>query len=108
LHRRKPRSLLRLRCRWHRRRAEALEEALVKKSGAPSQPDAPLGIGKTEAEKVIYSATILTWLIMPVALIGFDKSSWLFSVHVAVAVLIAILTAVSALESVEVAKVGAD
>ncbi len=94
-------------CSCLRRRAEALEEALVKTSGAPGQPKPPLRIGKTEAEKSIYSITILAWLIMPVTLIGFDKLSWLLPVYVAVAVLIAILTALSALGSVRVAKTAA-
>lgn len=91
-------------CSWHRRRAEALEEALVKTSGAPRQPKPPLGIGKTEAEKAIYSVTILIWLIMPIALIGLDKLAGLVPIYAAIAVLIAILTAVSAAGSVRVAK----
>src|SRR5262249_3600420 len=84
-------------CSWLRRRAEALEEALVKASGAPRQPKPPLRIGKTEAEKSIYSITILAWLIMPITLIGFDEPNGLLPVYVAVAILIAILTALSAL-----------
>ena len=88
-------------CSWLRRRAEALEEALVKTSGAPRQPKPPLGIGKTEAEKSIYSITILAWLIMPITLIGpLDNPSWLLPVYVAVAALVVILTALSTLGSV--------
>ena len=92
-------------CSWLRRRAEALEEALVATSGAPRQPKPPLRIGKTEAEKSIYSITILAWLIMPITLIGpLDKPRWLVSVYVAVAVLIVILTALSMIGAVRVAK----
>lgn len=29
------------------------------------RPDAPTGIGKTEAEKLIYGVTIFTWLLLP-------------------------------------------
>ncbi len=91
-------------CSWLRRRAEALEETLVKTSGAPAQPGPPWGIGKTEAEKAIYSITILVWLIMPMALIGSQKLSALLPVYVSVAFLIAILTVVSVLGSVRVAR----
>jgi hypothetical protein len=90
-------------CKWLRGRAEKLEEAWVKSSGALRQPDPPLKIGKTEAEKSIYSITILVWLIMPVTLIDFGKLDWLLRVYVAFAVLIAILTTLSALSSVRVA-----
>jgi len=94
-------------CSWLRRRAEALEETLVKTSGAPRQPKPPLGIGKTEAEKAIYSITILVWLIMPIALVGLDKLAGFLPVYAAIAVLIAILTAVSIAGSVRVAKTAA-
>ena len=46
-------------CSWLRRRAEALERTVVTTTGAPKQPLPPLPIGKTEAEKGIYSITIL-------------------------------------------------
>jgi hypothetical protein len=92
-------------CSWLRRRAEALEEALLKTSGAPKQPKPPIRIGKTEAEKLIYSITILAWLIMPRTLIGpLDKPSWLLPTYLAVATPVVILTALSVLGSVRVAK----
>jgi hypothetical protein len=94
-------------CSWLRRRAEALEEKLVKASGAPAQPRPPAGIGKTEAEKAIYSITIFAWLILPMALIGSQKLSELLPVYVSVAVLIAILTGLSVLGSVRVARTAA-
>jgi hypothetical protein len=92
-------------CSWLRRRAEALEEALVNASGAPRQPKPPLKIGKTEAEKLIYSVTVLAWLIMPMALVGpLDEPRWLLFVYVAVAGLIVILTTLSTLGSVRLAQ----
>jgi hypothetical protein len=92
-------------CSWLRRRAEALEQALMETSGAPRQPKPPLSIGKTEAEKLIYSITILAWLIMPITLLGpLDKPSVLLPAYGAVAILIAILTALSVLGSVRVAR----
>lgn len=94
-------------CSWLRRRAEALEETLVKASGAPAQPGPPWGIGKTEAEKAIYSITILVWLIMPLALIGSQKLSEWLSLYVSVAALIVILTGLSVLGSVRVAGTAA-
>ena len=55
-------------CNWLRRRAEVLASKLVETSGAPVQPRPPDGIGKTEAEKLIYCVSILAWLIMPISL----------------------------------------
>lgn len=89
-------------CSWLKRRAETLEEELVMKSGAPEQPKPPSKIGKTEAEKWIYSFTILAWLSMPSLVCPFDTSSWLVPVYKPVAVLIAILTLLSAMETVRV------
>ena len=90
-----------LNCKWLARRAAALERALVRTSGAPTQPAPPFGIGKTEAEKAIYSITILAWLIMPMVLVQPLESRFL-AVYAAAGALIAIFTAVSAFESVEV------
>lgn len=63
--------------------------------------------GKTEAEKAIYCITILVWLIMPIALIGSPKLNALLPAYVCVAVLIAILTGLSVLGSVRVARTAA-
>jgi hypothetical protein len=91
-------------CSWLRRRAEALEGALVRASGAPTQPQPPLKIGKTEAEKWIYSITVVAWLSIPLVVGPLDEPTWLLPVYVAVAVLIVILTALSVLGSVRVAQ----
>jgi hypothetical protein len=90
-------------CNWLKRRAQVLEEAWVETSRAPRQPDAPLGIGKTEAEKAIYSITTLAWLIMPMVLVQAIENR-LLAVYATTGVLIAVFTAVSAFESVEVPK----
>jgi len=89
-------------CSWLKRRAEALESEIVTISGAPKQPQPPLKIGKTEAEKWIYSVTILAWLSIPSLVCPPDKSPWLLAVYVAAAILIATLTVLSALGPVRV------
>jgi hypothetical protein len=91
-------------CGWLRRRAEALEDAIVTESGAPKQPKPPHRIGKTEAEKWIYSITILAWLSTP-ALVDAFRYSW-FSVtgYIALAVLIGVVTVTSAFTDVRVAQ----
>ena len=54
-------------CLWLIKCGKALEQA--EDAGKPGQfycrPEAPLGIGKTEAEKLIYGVTIFTWLVLP-------------------------------------------
>jgi hypothetical protein len=91
-------------CRWLKHRAEALESEIVTTSGAPKQPKPPLKIGKTEAEKWIYSVTILAWLSIPALVCPLDKPWWLLAVYVAAAILIATLTVVSALGAVGVVQ----
>jgi len=91
-------------CSWLRRRAEALEEAMVMTTGTPAQPLPPLRIGKTEAEKWIYSVTILAWLSIPGVVCPPDNPPWLFRVYVIAAILVLAVTGVSVLGSVRVAK----
>ena len=54
-------------CLWLIDCGKAIEEA--EDAAKPGQfyrrPDAPMGIGKTEAEKLIYGVTIFTWLLLP-------------------------------------------
>jgi hypothetical protein len=88
-------------CSWLRRRAKALEAAIVTSSGVPRQPDPPHRIGKTEAEKWIYSITVLAWLSTPALVCPFSISSFLLPGYVAVAVLIGMLTVLSAVTNVE-------
>lgn len=56
-------------CKWLRDRAADVEASAI---GSPtgaghfvSFPRSPLGIGKTEAEKVVYAVTITAWLLVP-------------------------------------------
>lgn len=91
-------------CSWLRCRAKTLEKALVLATGAPTQPLAPLGIGKTEAEKWIYSITILAWLSIPPLVCPPDKPAWLFDAYVVLATLTVVMTAFSVLGAVRVAK----
>lgn len=89
-------------CDWLKKQAEKLEEPIVSARGVPEQPDRPLGIGKTEAEKWIYSITVSAWLSMPPLLTPLEKLSWVLPVYVLVGVPIAIATAYSAFLPVRV------
>lgn len=86
-------------CGWLRQRAEVLEQALVTTSHAPIQPKPPNKIGKTEAEKSIYSFTILSWLIMPMIVTN-TVQNVLFRIYIIVAVVIAVLTVLTVIKSV--------
>ena len=59
------------------RHAEALAEPVLEQSGVPAglrrRAAGPQGVGKTEAEKLVYSVTIVAWLILPLAL---DAVPW--------------------------------
>jgi len=55
-------------CSWLIAYAAALEGGSLAADGTADlvrRPDAPQGIRKTEAEKLIYSVTIVTWLALP-------------------------------------------
>jgi len=100
-------------CSWLRERAEALERVVITAAGVTRQPSPPLifeftwiplgvRIGKTEAEKWIYSITILAWLCTPTVVSKFETQSWWLPIYISSAVLIALVTAFSALVSVRV------
>jgi hypothetical protein len=91
-------------CSWLRRRAEALEDAIVTSSGAPQQPKPPHRIGKTEAEKAIYSITILAWLLTPALVRPLVNPSFSLTGYVGLAVLIGVVTILSAFTDVQVAQ----
>jgi len=86
-------------CRWLRDRAEALEKNIVNAAKMPTRPGSPSGIGKTEAEKWIYSVTIGGWLLVPLAVSRFDRPG-LCVTYVCIATAIALLTVFSAFTSV--------
>ena len=91
-------------CSWLRRRAEALEDAIVTESGVPKQPPPPHKVGKTEAEKWIYSITIFAWLSTPALVRPLVSQSSLLTGYIALAVLIGVVTIVSAFTDVRVAQ----
>jgi hypothetical protein len=90
-------------CSWLKRRAEALENYVVTEARVPKQPKPPRGIGKTEAEKWIYSVTVVAWLSIPlmVSQLG-AQPSWLISVYIVFAILIVVFTVLSALGDIRV------
>ena len=54
-------------CSWLIRRGADVEEAEDEQKAGQfyRRTAAPLGVGKTEAEKLIYGATTFTWLLLP-------------------------------------------
>ena len=58
-------------CSWLIKSAYAIERAVMDSQGKAEmfreRPRPPQGIGKTEAEKLIYTVTILAWLALPFA-----------------------------------------
>jgi hypothetical protein len=89
-------------CSWLRRRAEALERCVVTSAVAPQQPQPPLSIGKTEAEKWIYSVTIIAWLVLPAVVSRLETWPRLLTLHIAVAACVVVLTLLSAFWPVRV------
>lgn len=89
-------------CSWLRRRAETLERSVVAAVKAPPQPLPPLHIGKTEAEKWIYSVTIIAWLLLPLVVSRLETWPQLLTIHMAFAACIVILTLLSAFRPVRV------
>ena len=90
------------RCRWMLNRAKTLEDEAFGSKGLPEEPNAPLRIGKTEAEKGIYSITILSWLIMPVVLIdSLREFKDLFQMYAGTAAFITLFTAISVFRSIK-------
>ena len=89
-------------CSWQRRRSEALERSVVASAKTPQQPKPPLRIGKTEAEKWIYSITIVAWLLLPTVVPKLYICPRLLALHIAFAACILILTLLSAFRPVRV------
>ena len=81
-------------CNWLRKRAEALESVATITATAVVQPEPPFGIGKTEAEKWMYSVTIFAWLLLPPLVSRLDRQcQWIYG---AAGVVLGFATVVSA------------
>jgi len=94
-------------CSWLLRFAEAIEsDALQSHPKAENfckRPDAPHRIGKTKAEKLIYTVTILAWLALPLAVGAVPHFPFGAAVtYCTVAGIILCLTAISLSENVRV------
>ena len=87
-------------CSWHRRRIEALESKVA--VPLPKQPTLPHRIGKTEAEKWIYSVTIIALLLVPVVVSPGPLDSWLLGIYIGVSLMILVATVISASATVRV------
>ena len=77
-------------CDWLSQRARALEAALDRPA-LPRKPGKPHSIGKTEAEKWIYTVTICAWLAVPTLLHAPSERAFLPYTALCIAVLVAIL-----------------
>jgi hypothetical protein len=91
---------------WMRRRVEALEHAVVTAAGIPRRPAAPQAVGKAEAEKAIYTLTIIAWLLMPFVAAELAARPRLFGLHLVAAMIVGILTLLSAFQPVRVKPTG--
>ena len=92
--------------KWLIKYADKLEKKALEHAEAidayEHQPDSPQGIGKTEAEKFIYAATITTWLTAPALFLTYnDLHPWLWKLYVPVSAVIAFATVMSILARVE-------
>lgn len=87
------------RCTWLLKRAEALESAVPALVG--KLPNAPHGIGKTRAEKWVYSVTILAWLSIPPVVSSSSLEGWLLWTYIAAVLILLFLTVMSAREDVQ-------
>lgn len=68
-------------------------------------PGPPQRIGKTEAEKFIYTVTIVTWLALPFLLLTYYQlSPWSWTLYVSASVVIASATVVSLFARVKAPK----
>jgi hypothetical protein len=83
-------------CSWLRLKAKALEKEIIASAKVPEQPNPPLRIGKTEAAKLIYSITIVAWLLLPTVVPQFHIHRPLLGLHITFAVCILIVTLLSA------------
>jgi hypothetical protein len=89
------------RCTWLLKRAEAMEEAMEVRKRLPQLPPAPHKIGKTKAEKWVYSVTIVAWLSIPALVSAGPIKGWLPWIYIAAALIVLFLTAASARADVQ-------
>jgi hypothetical protein len=90
-------------CSWLLRCSEALEKEAPGLGSTWPRP--PHGFGKTEAEKAVYSVTILMWLLMPAIACPLEKaSSLMLACYAVLAPLTAVVAGLSALTSVRVVR----
>lgn len=93
-------------CRWLIKCADKLEKKALEFEGLGKayipQPRSPQSIGKREAEKFIYSVTIVTWLIFP-ALLLYNETldPRLYGIYFAASTIIAIATIISLFAQIE-------
>jgi hypothetical protein len=94
-------------CRWLIKYADELEQRALRRTGLENsyvkQPNPPQGIGKREAEKLIYVSTVITWLVLPGALLQRSQvSSALYTAYLLISIVIAAATLISLAASAEV------
>jgi hypothetical protein len=86
-------------CSWLIRYADALEEHALRSRGlsgvVQSRPKPPQGVGKSEAQKLIYTTTILAWLALPPALGAVSGQTRGSVIYYAVAAAVALATGLS-------------
>lgn len=93
-------------CLWMIKCGKAMEAAddATKPGQFFRRPRSPMGIGKTEAEKLIYGVTIFTWLLLPWLVYSTAQAKTntipplnqtLNCIYIAFAVIVALLTLVS-------------
>ena len=98
-------------CKWLVYYADELEKTVLGSDPEMKKleewPDPPHWIGKSEAEKFIYTVTIVTWLALPPLLLTFDQSGpWFWQLYVPIATVIALATVVSLFARVKPPKGG--
>jgi hypothetical protein len=79
-------------CSWLIKYADSLEAHALTAKGMGEmfrpRPKAPQRIGKTEAEKLIYAATIVAWLALPIGIGALPQLSYRIAYYVAAGVIL--------------------
>lgn len=87
-------------CKWLVYYADELEKTVLDREPDMKElegwPGPPQRIGKSEAEKFIYTVTIVTWLALPLLLLTSDQmGTWFCKLYVLLATVIALATVFS-------------